>query len=190
MKKDVIFLNGPPRSGKDTLAEKIVALLPNSVKHVKFANEVKVGTHLKWNVPLLEPNSYENVKDIPLEIFGGMSPREAYIQYSEEEMKPKYGNDIFGKKLYEEIDRSKETIFVVSDSGFEEEALPIMENFDCTLVKIIRSGTSFEKDSRSYWVNKYYPDVINVTNNGREIDLGYSAVMILKKVLDNFIKSC
>lgn len=191
MKKHVIFLNGPPRCGKDTLADKIKAIIPSKIAHLKFAEEVKKGTHEYFGCPKDIPaDYYENVKDEPLDIFEGKTPREAYIWYSEEYMKPKHGKDIFGRLLAGKINTQKEDIIVISDSGFIEEFYPVSELNDFTLVKIIRNSLNFAKDSRSYWVNAFYPDVELVVNNGSEFELAEQALRILKKVLDSSPDLC
>lgn len=149
----IIFLQGPPRSGKDTLARFIQAIDPEYAIR-KFATEVKVGTHAYYNLFGDEveesENYYEQVKDEPMPEFGWLTPRQAYIWYSEKYIKPSLGEDYFGVMLADRI-RYEDKV-VISDSGFEHEAQPIISlEKPYKIVRLVRDGTSFEKDSRSYW---------------------------------------
>lgn len=152
----VIFLNGPPRCGKDTLAGHIVRAMPG-FRLCKFAKVLKERTHALYGKPDLPHDAFEEVKDIPNEIFLGLSPREAYINVSERLMKPLHGNDVWGKILLNGMleQYSPALGYVISDSGFEEEALPIIDRFgaeNCLLIRIAapKRGCTFMGDSRSY----------------------------------------
>lgn len=117
----IVFLNGPARSGKDTLGlmcaaaleeketafklaeERGVLLLPYISK---FAKVVKEGCHAALGIWASEDgpaphDHYEDVKDQPLPEFRDRTPRQCYIQYSEGFMKPLFGPEIFGKLLWE-----------------------------------------------------------------------------------------
>ena len=97
-------------------------------------------------------NALERVKDVPHRALMGMTPREAYIWYSEEVMKPKFGKDVFGKMFVQDNADKRGPIFV-SDSGFEEEAYAVVEHFgmnNVMLVRLHREGHDFSRDSRSH----------------------------------------
>ena len=159
----ILLLNGPPRSGKDTIGEIVKQLYPyQSTILEKFAKSVKEGTHGMLGIfkeeSVEEANAFESWKDEPRPEFFGLTPRQAYIWYSEEVMKPKFGNDIFGRLTTERITRrhaERRDIkrVVITDSGFPEEALCIRDRFgahNVVLVHLYREGCSFENDSRNY----------------------------------------
>lgn len=158
--KQIIILNGPPRSGKDTLAEHLRKTAP-SVIHGKFADELKTITHRFYDVPNQEPNAYEDVKDIPTEDFLGYSPRQAYINISQYFIKIFHSEDFFGMKLAETIKNYEKcfgedygVVYVISDGGFAEECKPLIETFGADKISIIqihRDGCNFKNDSRSYF---------------------------------------
>lgn len=166
MSPKIILVNGPPRAGKDTAQEAV----EDSIR-CKFAQSVKEGTHAAFG---LDPRQYpmdvfEAVKDEPNTLFFGRTPREAYISYSEDFMKPFTGDpQVFGKLLVRWIKGFLETEelvvmghlpkyypmpFIVTDSGFREEAEAIVEAFGASNVKLIRvhrEGCTFDGDSRNY----------------------------------------
>jgi len=155
----IIFLNGPPRSGKDTIAQYMMTKLPN-VRHRKFSTRLKQAAKEMFN---LSPELYKDLelsgnnalKDEPLPELLGKSWRQALISLSEDYMKPTYGKDVFGQLLQIELMRRAPGPFtVISDSGFDYEAVPIIEYFgprNCFLWRLHRPGCDFSKDSRSHW---------------------------------------
>lgn len=154
--KQLIILNGPPRSGKDTLA-KYLYEKHKHFHHVKFANELKIIAHRFYNTPDQHPDAYEKFKDQPLTEFIGLSPRQAYINLSEDYIKKHHGKDFFGLQLISTIKKvqdNNENVFIVSDGGFEEELLPLLEVFNpalFTIVQVHRAGCTFDNDSRHYF---------------------------------------
>lgn len=154
--RPVIFLNGPPRCGKDTLAQHIAETIPG-FKVVKFAKILKERTHALYGKHRYVHDAFEDTKDMPHADFLGLTPREAYIAVSENLMKPIHGKAVWGKMLLNEMKAEPNTTkaFIVSDSGFSHEAFPIIDHFgdrNCRLIRIRAEarGCSFEKDSRSY----------------------------------------
>lgn len=146
----IVFLNGPPRSGKDTIVK---WLMPSfQISHLKFAAPLKrqccalLQVSLEW----LEEN-----KDKPHPALKGGTPREYLINMSEKFIKPIYGDDFFGHVLASEAaNPSMLNTILISDSGFECEAWPVVKRFgleNCVKVQLTRPGYDFSKDSRSYW---------------------------------------
>jgi hypothetical protein len=152
-----IFLNGPPRSGKDTLALHLKRTLPGVQVH-KFARVLKLATHRLYGLlggPMEDDAFFEACKDEPRPEFRGLSPRQAYIAVSERYMKPTHGEDVFGRMLVENLGRTGRALFVISDSGFAAEALPVVREIgarNCLLLRIHadRRGCDFHGDSRSH----------------------------------------
>lgn len=166
----IVFVNGPPRAGKDTVGEILCRHGAGRRLIQKFAFEVKERTHAAFRIvdetgrPV--PHDYfEQQKEVPLDCFLGLTPRQAYIAFSEQFMKPIFGEKIFGSLLAKRLEltllaaqqkkgfRHVPDAFTITDSGFMPEALPIVEMFDpehCTLIRVHRRGCDFSNDSRGY----------------------------------------
>jgi hypothetical protein len=186
----VILFNGPPGSGKDTACRVLANLQHWPIVVEKFAKSVKEGCHglfglVDENGAVVPHDAYELVKNKPMKKFMGMSPREAYIWYSEEVMKPKFGKDVFGRltvaRMNAVVARDTEPklgeftvrVWGISDSGFVEEAACVVENFGASnvaLVRLYREGCDFTNDSRSYLRGLGVPEY-DVWNTGTGQDL-------------------
>lgn len=175
----VVFLNGPPRSGKDTLADLLTtyynqgSFAPKSFKKndkpramkYKFADLLKVKTHrffidMPEHEAFSNPLFFETIKEKPHPFFQGMTPRQAYIWMSEDVIKPKFGLDYFGCKAAENIVFLKAHInpnlefVIVADCGFIEEARAFRNTCSpeesMMVVHLKKTGTSYVNDSRNY----------------------------------------
>lgn len=175
----IILFNGPPGSGKDTAADMAYEetdLVPLLKKSVKFAKAVKESVHQMLD--LVDPNGmpyshdfFESAKNEKMAAFRGFSPRETYIWYSEEVMKPRYGTAIFGEILADQIGPGSQKMAVfVSDSGFREEAEVLLDRYGVpavTLVRMHRTGCNFDKDSRSYLdLSDWGVETFDIRNDG------------------------
>ena len=147
----VIFFNGPPHSGKDTVVEWLGRRL--KFKHLKFATPLKVQLCALLGCTLAE---LEIIKDIPHPALKGGTPRQYLINMSEKFIKPIYGDDFFGCVQADHMARKiqgGEYVFF-SDSGFLSEAIPVVKLVgiqNCMKIELHRPGKDFSKDSRSYW---------------------------------------
>jgi len=129
----LFLLNGPPRSGKDTVAQMIDAILPKTA-HWKLSDQLKERTHAFYKLVTYDgrPRSagaFEHVKDVPSPLFFGLTPRQAYIEMHERYLKPVHGPAILGQLLvsciaHPLVARSKH--IVVSDAGDVEQCLPLV----------------------------------------------------------------
>ena len=82
---------------------------------------------------------------------GYYSSREALIHVSEDIVKPRQGNDFYGRKLVERIEASSERYVFTPDGGFKDEATPLLEvGYNVYIVQLERNGTTFENDSRKF----------------------------------------
>ncbi|MCY3878843.1 MAG: hypothetical protein OXF74_06655 [Rhodobacteraceae bacterium] len=98
--------------------------------HFALSNMLKRLTHRHFKLGHeLQPQSFEDCKDEPRAEFGGLSPREAYIMYSETILKPLHGADYLGRAGREKLalNRAKGRISIVSGVGFLEEVRPMIE---------------------------------------------------------------
>lgn len=161
MAHKIIFLNGPPGSGKDIIARHLYVL---GGRHRKFADPLKQAARGMFGVSdalwkVLEKEGSQAEKNMPREEFFELSWREILIWLSEDCMKPKFGRDIFGELASQRLAnenftvRSDVAFTVFSDCGFTDEVRVVSERFgpqNCQVWRIHRPGTSYEGDSRGY----------------------------------------
>lgn len=145
----IVLLNGPPRSGKDTAAR--ILHQRKGFYVTKFAKYLKERTHLLYghNYP---HDYFEDFKDEPLDIFFGLTPRQAYINVSELYFKRVHGQYFFGERVVEDLKRKMPKCVAISDCGFLDEIVPVVQAFGSENIMLIRfssEGCSYKHDSRS-----------------------------------------
>ncbi len=162
-----VVFNGPPKSGKSTATPLLMRLLrqtlnPEMVMPESFAAPMKHFVSAAMSAKYHEMN-----KDRAEAVLQGYSVREFLISMSQQYMKPRYGDDIFGRLLHHRVLRRDPAprFVVIDDGGFdaEVECLPRL-----VLVRLTRSGTSFVGDSRNFLSRE--PD-IHIANDGTIEDL-------------------
>lgn len=148
-----ILLNGPPRSGKDTIGEMLWNALPAS-RCMKFSQDIIDFMFSEYGIGM------ESVsKDEVHPKLYGRTPREVAIRYSEGFCKPLFGINYFGhrtvKRLLSMLQQpSMWKLAILTDSGFVDEALPVVDALGPTnvlQVALTRPGCTFAGDSRNYW---------------------------------------
>lgn len=176
----VIFTNGPPGSGKDTLGELVIRRLLKrygwaKVIHARIKDVLYRATYRSHNLEL-HGMSYDDwvtlcndrvLKEEPSVLLGGMSPRQALIYESENVIKVRHGNNGVAiqrvELLEEEHGDLSNAMVVFTDGGFTAEVETIVERLrldravNVTLVRVLRKGMNFRKDSRHYIAN---PDIV------------------------------
>lgn len=169
----VVCLNGPPRSGKDTIGEMFRSMTDLNVEVLKFAEPVKMAAHatislLTGDKMVQGMEHYNACKDDPHDDFFGATPREAYISMSEDYCKKLFGEDIFGVAMVRRIKNlnPKPDLVVITDCGFQEEVDVLEAAYECRVVHIVRDGCDFENDSRGWLLNEQYV-IENNTTPGR-----------------------
>lgn len=156
MTTKLIFLNGPPNSGKDTLGKALPYPEYSLATPLREASFALFGG---------DPDSYDEDKEKPLAPTG-MSRRDVMIWLSEECMKPQFGDHIFGQLMAEKLRRaeqykrnvlslgpSHDGLAVLMDCGFVEETEYLVNEFgvkNCMIIHIHREGCNFDNDSRNY----------------------------------------
>lgn len=157
----ITLLNGPPRSGKDTLGAMLCDpsagdMILHFAKPLKEAVHAALGLVSATGRPL-HYGAFEDVKDdFDVPGFHGVSPRQAYIQFSEGFAKNLWGPGYFGERFADEVERLRRGVehhVIVPDSGFVEEAEVLVDRFGADRVRLYqihREGCDFSNDSRSY----------------------------------------
>lgn len=156
----VILLTGPPGAGKDTIADAFVKRYPEFEKR-KFAEPIRKWLTFQWGIP---EDQIDNRKNQICPVTS-QTYRQMMIDYSEKFMKPTYGKDIFGFWMVATLHRDRPSI--ISDSGFVDETEVLVWQRLWRIVKfdVVREGTNFENDSRSYWDLAEVPSQ-TLLNNG------------------------
>lgn len=146
-----LLLNGPPRSGKDTIGGMLWGQLPRSHLH-KFAAPIVSFMLREFGIDMSRVS-----KDNPHTSLRGRTPREVAIRYSEGFIKPLFGQNWFGEMALEEM-RSLavqgQELVIFTDSGFLHEAVPLLRSLGSTnvlQVRLTRPGATYQGDSRSTW---------------------------------------
>jgi len=186
----VTLLNGPPRSGKDTLA-RLLCDEASGDMILSFADPLKVATHAALGLfgPTGKPlpaDAFEDVKDIyDVPGFLGVSPRQAYIQMSEGFGKQLWGPAYYGERFAELIRALRpgmEHHVIVPDSGFVAEAEVLVDRFGPERVRLFhlhRDGCDFANDSRRYIdLSHVGVQATVVDNSGSLLDLRRLATSI------------
>lgn len=148
-----VFLNGPPGSGKDSVADIIWSRVELAEKF-DFKNRL-VGLAMAISNLAYDVFSSRSLKDIPHPTLNGLTPREFLIKLSEEWIKPIFGKDYFGRCTLESLQSTYCDLAIFSDSGFPEEAKPIIDHLgpeNCLYIKVYRDDLNWGSDSRSFWM--------------------------------------
>ncbi len=150
----LLLLSGPPRSGKNMAGAAIGRRF--GADHFALSDQLKIDTHsfygLGNNLPVMH---FENVKDSPCLEFGGLTPRQAYIDYSENYLKPRFGSCRLGEIAVSRIKRNigEGRLSILSGVGFLDEVRPVVEaaRSDCCLHLVVVAAADAESpivDSR------------------------------------------
>lgn len=151
----IIGLNGPPHSGKDTLADAMGRQLDRSVTPYMKASlsmpmrlTVCAMTGLVYSDATYEETKDRRVRDT------GRTFREMMISLSEDYVIPTYGSDFWGRTLVRTLPhQSLPLLVVIPDIGFNRELPPIIDYVGADyfmLVQLVRYGRDWGNDSRRY----------------------------------------
>lgn len=195
--RKLILLNGPPRVGKDTIAEDLGVVLRQynlsnvyypfvQVVHEKFSKPLKDGVQAIYGVD----HTIEATKDELDPRLLNTSYRNAQIALFNH-LAREHGSAVLGSLFDQRVRRvSGDVIFIVSDAGRFDEIFPAIKSFDpsdAVLFRLHRSGTSFERDIRSYAVNTEIFGVksFDVDNNDKVATCTANIISILEDVWGN-----
>jgi hypothetical protein len=164
----VIGMNGPPRSGKDTLAHGLAAIIED--KHEIQSQLLALSQPMRDTVYAMlglqySQTHYEQNKDSSQPGLHGATIREAMIAVSEEHVKPRYGREFWNHALWNRIWPDCK-VLIITDYGFQFEpewfeGLVGAENH--LTIQIHRTARTYAGDSRSYVTSE---NMLLVTNNG------------------------
>lgn len=152
----LIGMSGPPRSGKDTIGSALASVIED--EHGIQPQLLALSTPMREVVYAMlgieySATHYERCKDIPQDDLNGRSIRQAMIAFTEEHVKPSYGQGFWAKSLLGRMWEPQPHVLIVTDMGFPEEVEVFSARFgveNTFYPQITRTGCSFEGDSRSY----------------------------------------
>ncbi len=186
----IVGFNGPPRSGKDSLAEMLAdhmdkhgVTLPVRFESLSMPLRQIAYAMTGWTGELDGPN-YELFKATQFAEFNGKDGRHIMIDVSESFLKPTYGIEIMAQML---LARNSNFygIILIRDCGFQIEVDPI-ETFtgveNLYMVNTFREGCDFSSDSREYVHTN--GKMHQVYNNGTLDDLRAEAGRIYGRLVN------
>lgn len=170
MQSKLILFNGPRHSGKDTAA--IHCATEFKAHHFKLSGPIKAAIKAMFEISDDAVALLEGVKTTPVPLLFDKSYVDCQISFSEDWVKPFFGKYAFGYLAARHVElhwmnNPNQELYVCSDSGFAEEAEPLIDLFgpeNVLLVKIFRDGKTFEGDSRSY-IDLDGITTVSITNN-------------------------
>lgn len=178
--RKLVLFNGPRHSGKDTAAWRCVHTF--DAYHFKMSAPIKAAIGAAFQLTYEDVQFLESIKTQPSELFFGKSYVEMQISFSEDWLKPLFDNYVFGHLALRAVtsainDHPDQGLYVCSDSGFAEEAFPLVDLFgkkNVLLVHLQRDDKDFSGDSRSYIHLDGVPRV-TISNNG-SVDAYHGAI--------------
>jgi hypothetical protein len=118
-----------------------------------MSQPIKDAIRAMFNMTDAQQQYCEEHKDSRLPYLFDCTYREAQIAFSEHFAKELFGVTVFGRLAARRIANSVSRMFVCSDSGFVQEAHPLVQQVGAENVLVIRlhrRGCTFDGDSRSY----------------------------------------
>ena len=174
----VIMLNGPRTVGKNYIADKFIEQA-TSARMLPIAWPMKLQAMAERNLTPSDVHVMEFAKDRKIARLGGLSPREAYIEFGTR-MREQWGQDYFAN-LWSVHARNFTSykIIVVPDARFQEEVNEACKEFgehNVILVRVHRENFGWRDDIGSYlkhWI------AIDFDNDAQSPDVG---VLLHEKV--------
>ena len=154
----ILGFNGPPRSGKDTLAVAMEKLLGEAAPDLQVHRLALAATMRAGAMAILGMSGgdkfYTEIKDKPLDVLNGETFRRFMIDMSEVFVKKIYGRDFWSRLMYERNQtwwNKPRQVLLVTDIGFQEEVQFFCEHSTHTVIcQLDRERLDFSSDSRGY----------------------------------------
>lgn len=154
----IVGFNGPPRSGKDTLAEMLAdkmdksgVTLPVRMESLSLPLREIAYAMTGW-AGSLDGENYEQFKTTHFKAFG-KSGRHIMIDVSEQFLKPVYGIEIMAQLLIQRNIEFGPAVLLIRDCGFQIEVNPLeswVGRENLYMANVFREGCDFSNDSREY----------------------------------------
>lgn len=165
----IVGFNGPPRSGKDTMARMLAEHMDSQGVTVPV-KEFSLSTPLRriayqmvgWTYNPNDHNQYEGFKETWFSTFD-RTGRELMIDVSEKFLKPIYGQQVMADLFWEEA-AGFDGVALIRDCGFQVELESLAKNIGhrkIYLARIYRGMCSFKNDSREWCNHQFQGDYPN-----------------------------
>lgn len=172
----LVLVNGPPRSGKDTVARILYEIYSPKMptKIIKLADPILQCVFSIF--PNVNEDNYEELKSNKTPVAeGNLTVRDVMIKLAEDFIKPTLGKNAFVDIAINRINNIRallpnggdNSMIIISDLGFDEEYDKFLQycadessNIKMILIKVYKNGCTFDEDSRKYID---VPDKKNVT---------------------------
>lgn len=187
----IVCFNGPPRSGKDTLASMVADKLESITDSPVILESLSLPLrHIACAMVgrVYQDCAYESFKEEYFERLD-RTGRQLMIDASESFLKLTYGIEIMADLLIQRTRRlPPNAIILVRDSGFQIEVDPLareVSNANLAVVQVHRPGTDFSKDSRE-WVFHSGNQNLRVDNRNNLAALDVEAGRLIFRLRNQF----
>jgi len=166
----VVGFNGPPRCGKDTMAQMLADWLDEHtnlpVRQVSLSMPLRrIAYAMVGFTGKIDGPDYEAFKVLKYEAFGWATGRQIMIDVSEKFLKPAYGLEVMARMLLADNRDMGNGIILIRDSGFQVEIDPIAREVGADnlfIERVIRPGCIFNDDSREWVTHQFMGTTPNV----------------------------
>lgn len=189
----VVLFNGPPRSGKDTLAWMLATKLEQQHVNIPVRFESisfplrQIAYATVGYVGDLDGEDYESFKLMEFPELG-VNGRQLMISVSEDWLKKKFGFEVMAKMLMaRQAYQMFDGLMMIRDSGFQCEVDPLIRRYGAEniyLVRVHREGCDFSNDSREWTHLPKSGNCMDVYNDGTLADLQTEAGRIYGRLVN------
>lgn len=156
----IIAFNGPPRSGKNSVAAGLIAEFEKSgsdttILQLALAEPLRKAAGILLGIDVSTDAEYEQMKDVKIQ--RALTLRETMIAIGEQIIKPKLGPNWFvALSLAKAVPVIKAGgVVVITDLGFQDEAdeleaAAVILGCELRIIRVFREGHDFRNDSREY----------------------------------------
>ena len=189
----IVCFNGPPRSGKDTLANLLAEVIESESASPPPIFPVSLSTplrHIAYSMVgrRYDDSTYEAFKNEYFERLD-RTGRQLMIDASESFLKPTYGQAVMADLLIQQLRAfPSNALVLVRDSGFQVEVDPLIAEVGVSnlmVVQVHRTGCNFDNDSREF---VFHPDHRQgaVWNNGGIPELRQEAQRLYLRLMSQY----
>lgn len=188
-KAHMFIFNGPPRSGKDAAHNVDTRTLPREYVYIRerMSRPLKNGIISIYSLNGDAAAYHERIKDQKSPRLLGETYRMAQIALFNH-LAMEHGQTVLGELLLSRLQfdwlLTEKLVVLLPDGGREVEVKPLLEYFNIHIIQLMREGTTFEGDIRSY-IEPEGCTVTQIDNNGTERELHDRVCSYITAVLTN-----